>query len=92
MQQKCANILLIEFGNAGRLNYSLQSARPRDVLPLHRVVEWTHAGKVACEDGGAIGVVTDDKAPISNQMDKAADSPSLIDGERDVGVAGVSAK
>jgi hypothetical protein len=34
----------------------------------------------------------DDKAPIANQMDKAADSPSLIDGERDVGVAGVSAK
>src|ERR1700733_13277615 len=42
IQQKCADILLIKFRNTGRVNHSLQTARPEGIPSLYGVVKWAH--------------------------------------------------
>src|SRR5580700_1010899 len=80
IQQKCADILLVKFGNPGRINDSLQSAGPEDIPHLYRIEEWAHACKVAREDCGAIGLIPYDDAPIAYQMDKGIGSPAYVGG------------
>jgi len=64
-QQECAHILLIKLGDSGCVNHRLQEARPKDMSSLHRVVQWTHAREVACQDGGTVGLILYDDAPIA---------------------------
>ncbi len=80
IQQECADILLVKFGNTRRVNHRLQTARPEGVSSLHRVVKWTHACEVACQNGGAVGLILYDDAPIAYQMDKAVGPPSFEGG------------
>src|SRR5262249_19329001 len=90
VQQERADVVIVQLVDARFVDQRLQPARPDNAFRLHVVVKRTHAREVAGEDRRRGEAIADDEAPVADQAGESIDTPTLVRGEGESGVASVA--
>src|SRR5215213_9920700 len=81
-RQESRYVLFIKISNSCFFHERLQTVRPLNASVLYVIVKRTHAGEVACEDGGPALAIPKDQTPITDQVNETSSSPTFVRGAR----------
>ena len=85
--QESRHVLFVKIGGRRRFYQRLQATGPLNLSVSYVIVEGTHPREVARQDSRAVSVISDNQAPIANQVDQTVRPPTLVAGAGDCRVA-----
>jgi hypothetical protein len=89
-RQETGDVVLVKIGDRRRFYQLLQPTGPLNFYVSYVIVERAHTREVARQDSRAVSVISNNQAPIANQVDQTLCHPTLVAGARDCRVARVA--